>query len=142
MSAPIVFIWRDEQRLIPVDHFRPHDDPNFVNTKSYLPPELQIAPPKKANSVGATTVVSGLVKTATVKSFAGANNRGKPGRRGRPSKQDVSCDRSRLFSQFVLRFVLMNPRMIWTVMKKLRRMITPFCSLPSLPVLRPLIEIC
>lgn len=69
---------------------RTHDDPNFLNSKIYLPPELQIAPPKKASTVGGGGIGSGLVKVSALKSFSGASMRGKGGRRGRPPKQDVS----------------------------------------------------
>nr|CAH0110668.1 unnamed protein product [Daphnia galeata] len=77
------------QPRIPSMYFRTHDDPNFVNTKIYLPPELQIAPPKKASTVGGGGVGSGLVKVAALKSFSGTSTRGKGGRRGRPPKQDL-----------------------------------------------------
>jgi len=77
------------QPRIPSMYFRTHDDPNFVNSKIYLPPELQIAPPKKASTVGGGGVGSGLVKVAALKSFSGTNTRGKGGRRGRPPKQDL-----------------------------------------------------
>lgn len=56
----------------------------------YLPPELQIAPPKKASTVGGGGVGSGLIKVSALKSFSGTSTRGKGGRRGRPPKQDVS----------------------------------------------------
>ncbi|XP_057373894.1 sister chromatid cohesion protein PDS5 homolog B-B-like isoform X1 [Daphnia carinata] len=77
------------QPRIPSMYFRTHDDPNFLNTKIYLPPELQIAPPKKASTVGGGGVGSGLVKVSALKSFSGASIRGKGGRRGRPPKQDL-----------------------------------------------------
>ena len=66
----------------------------------YLPPELQIAPPKKAAGVGGGGVGSGLVKAATLKSAAGLNNRGKGGKRGRQAKQDVNFFNSYFNTKF------------------------------------------
>ncbi len=93
---------------------RAHDDPNFVNSKIYLPPELQIAPPKKASTVGGGGVGSGLVKVAALKSFTGASTRGKGGRRGRPPKQDVSfkivCSVTPLTSNVILFSLMISNR--------------------------------
>ena len=70
---------------------RPHDDPNFVNSKTFLPPELQIAPPKKASTVGGGGVGSGLVKAAALKTHVAVApaNRGRAVRRGRLSKTEI-----------------------------------------------------
>lgn len=76
------------QPRIPSMYFRAHDDPNFVNTQTYLPPELQIAPPKKASTVGGGGVGSGLVKATGLKSYGVTAGRGR-GRRGRPPKHEV-----------------------------------------------------
>lgn len=72
-----------------------------------MPPELQIAPPKKASTVGGGGIGSGLVKVSALKSFSGASMRGKGGRRGRPPKQDVSSQVIYFFKeQLELRSVL------------------------------------
>ena len=69
---------------------RAHDDPNFINSQTYLPPELQIAPPKKANTAGSGGVGSGLIKAAGLKSYTGTSGTGRGrGRRGRPPKHEV-----------------------------------------------------
>lgn len=45
---------------IPPMYFKKHEDPNFVNVKSYLPPELQVTAPK-----GSTKVLTGVTKKTT-----------------------------------------------------------------------------
>lgn len=75
--------------FVQLKYNRAHDDPNFVNTQTYLPPELQIAPPKKASTVGGGGVGSGLVKATGLKSYGVTAGRGR-GRRGRPPKHEVS----------------------------------------------------
>ena len=69
--------------------FRAHDDANFVNSQTYLPPELQIAPPKKASTVGGGGVGSGLVKVTGLKSYGTTSGRGR-GRRSRAPKPEVT----------------------------------------------------
>ncbi|XP_042234585.1 sister chromatid cohesion protein PDS5 homolog B-B-like isoform X3 [Homarus americanus] len=45
---------------IPPMYFKKHEDPNFVNVKSYLPTELQVNAPK-----GSTKVLTGVTKKTT-----------------------------------------------------------------------------
>nr|XP_045585415.1 sister chromatid cohesion protein PDS5 homolog B-B-like [Procambarus clarkii]XP_045585416.1 sister chromatid cohesion protein PDS5 homolog B-B-like [Procambarus clarkii] len=45
---------------IPPMYFKKHEDPNFVNVKSYLPTELQVTAPK-----GSTKVLTGVAKKTT-----------------------------------------------------------------------------
>ncbi|KAK4314945.1 hypothetical protein Pmani_013813 [Petrolisthes manimaculis] len=44
---------------IPPMYFKKHEDPEFVNVKSYLPPELQVTAPK-----GSTKILTGVSKKA------------------------------------------------------------------------------
>jgi len=76
------------QPRIPSMYFRAHDDANFVNSQTYLPPELQIAPPKKASTVGGGGVGSGLVKVTGLKSYGTTSGRGR-GRRSRAPKPEI-----------------------------------------------------
>ncbi|KAG0728388.1 Sister chromatid cohesion protein PDS5 B-B [Chionoecetes opilio] len=78
---------------IPPMYFKKHDDPNFVNVTSYLPPELQVTAPK-----GSTKVLTGVKKTAnttansTHKSAVGSKQRGDSTNDSRSETEDSLMD--------------------------------------------------
>ncbi|XP_066979416.1 sister chromatid cohesion protein PDS5 homolog B-B isoform X2 [Macrobrachium rosenbergii] len=77
---------------IPPMYFKKHEDPNFVNVKSYLPAELQVTAPK-----GSTKVLTGVTKKSSntvvmMKPSATAGKARNDSRVPEPTTANISID--------------------------------------------------